>query len=88
MDKTGMDKTDADHAFDRFWRGTASRTRPGTGLGLSIVAAVAHAYGGSVSLDTTPQSGTTVRVVIPAHTEALVGRDAAAASPSPPVRPC
>lgn len=62
----GMEPADADHAFDRFWRGTASRSRPGTGLGLSIVAAVVNAHGGSVTLDTSPGTGTTVRMVIPA----------------------
>jgi two-component system OmpR family sensor kinase len=66
-DGPGMEQADAEHAFDRFWRGTASRTRPGTGLGLSIVAAVVKAHGGSVTLDTSPRTGTTVTVVIPAH---------------------
>jgi two-component system OmpR family sensor kinase len=72
-DGPGMEQADADHAFDRFWRGTASRTRPGTGLGLSIVSAVVNAHGGSVTLDTSPRTGTTIRVVIPAHRPAAAG---------------
>jgi signal transduction histidine kinase len=67
---------DAEHAFDRFWRGSASRTRPGTGLGLSIVAAVVNAHGGAVTLDTSPTSGTTVRVVIPVRRSETPARDA------------
>jgi two-component system OmpR family sensor kinase len=76
-DGPGMGKADAEHAFDRFWRGTASRTRPGTGLGLSIVTAVVHAHRGSVRLDTSPTTGTTVTVVIPAHGHALIGTESA-----------
>lgn len=64
----GMEPADADRAFDRFWRGTASRTRPGTGLGLSIVSAVVKAHGGVVSLETSPPTGSTISVVIPTHT--------------------
>jgi two-component system, OmpR family, sensor kinase len=73
----GMEKADADHAFDRFWRGTASRTRPGTGLGLSIVSAVVKAHGGSVNLATSPTTGTTVTVVISADGHALGGGERA-----------
>jgi two-component system OmpR family sensor kinase len=72
----GMEPPDADHAFDRFWRGSASRTRPGTGLGLSIVAAVVNAHRGAVTLDTAPGTGTTVRVVIPVRRSDAPRRDA------------
>jgi two-component system OmpR family sensor kinase len=66
-DGPGMEPDDADHAFDRFWRSSASRTRPGTGLGLSIVAAVVSGHGGTISLATSPAAGTTVTVVLPAE---------------------
>jgi two-component system, OmpR family, sensor kinase len=61
----GMTGEDAAHAFDRFWRATASRSRPGSGLGLSIVAGIVSAHGGHTSIDTSPEGGTTVRVVLP-----------------------
>jgi len=61
----GMDPTDSAHAFDRFWRGQASRTRAGSGLGLSIVKAVVHAHAGQIHLDTSPERGTTFQVVLP-----------------------
>ena len=68
----GMDIESAAHAFDRFWRGEASRTRAGTGLGLPIVAGLVTAHGGHVTLDTNPSRGTQVRVFLPRH---VVDRD-------------
>jgi two-component system, OmpR family, sensor kinase len=47
------------HAFERFARGDASRTRGtegGAGLGLALVQAIVTAHGGSVSLDSHPGS--------------------------------
>jgi signal transduction histidine kinase len=46
----GLTAQEAASAFDRFWRGTASRTRPGSGLGLAIVRATARAHGGDVEV--------------------------------------
>jgi signal transduction histidine kinase len=40
----GLDEADADHAFERFWRGRDSG--PGSGLGLAIVRATAERHGG------------------------------------------
>ena len=47
----------ADHAFERFARGDAARTRgadSGAGLGLALVEAIVHAHGGTVTLDQPP----------------------------------
>ena len=61
-----------DHAFERFARGDAARTRVfgngeqpigGVGLGLSLVEAVVHAHGGTVSLTSHP-GDTTVTVTL------------------------
>ena len=60
----GMDIESAARAFDRFWRGDRSRTRPGSGLGLPIVAAIVAAHGGELSMESTPGEGTVVRVVL------------------------
>jgi two-component system OmpR family sensor kinase len=57
----------AEHAFERFARGDAARTRGqevGVGLGLSLVQAIVHAHGGTVSLSTRP-GDTTIDVSLP-----------------------
>lgn len=71
----GMDPKVATRAFDRFSRGAdIRRTRAtgpdgpasaGSGLGLAIVQAIVASHDGSVTLDSTPGAGTTVRVVLP-----------------------
>jgi two-component system, OmpR family, sensor kinase len=61
----GMDPAESAHAFDRFWRGETSRTRPGSGLGLSIAQSVVNAHHGRIHLKTTPEQGTTVKVELP-----------------------
>ena len=64
-----------DHAFERFARGDAARTRSldgegteavvgGHGLGLSLVEAIVHAHGGTVRLDSRP-GDTTITVDLP-----------------------
>jgi two-component system OmpR family sensor kinase len=62
----GMNAESAAHAFDRFWRGDASRSRAGSGLGLPIVAGIVAAHGGQFKMDTAPGKGTVVQVVLPA----------------------
>jgi two-component system OmpR family sensor kinase len=68
-DGPGMSAEQAAHAFDRFYRADAgrSRDRGGSGLGLAIVQAIAAAHGGRARLDTAPGEGTTVRVELPDH---------------------
>jgi two-component system OmpR family sensor kinase len=63
----GMSREDAERVFERFYRGAAGRDheRRGTGLGLSIVRALIQAGGGSVRLDTAPDRGTTVTLLLP-----------------------
>ena len=61
----GMDAESAAHAFDRFWRGDASRSRTGSGLGLPIVAGIVAAHEGQLKMETAPGAGTVVRVVLP-----------------------
>lgn len=63
----GMSADVAARVFERFYRADPARTRTtgGSGLGLSIVAAAVAAHGGTVSIDTAPGRGTTVRVSLP-----------------------
>jgi len=55
--------------FERFYRGEA-RGRNGFGLGLAIVRQAVRALDGTVELQSTPGSGTTVRVTLPLAKEA------------------
>ena len=54
----------AGHAFERFTRGDAARTRGGAGLGLAIVRAIAEAHGGSAEI-VADGPGATVRISLP-----------------------
>ncbi|HEY9242482.1 MAG TPA: HAMP domain-containing sensor histidine kinase [Streptosporangiaceae bacterium] len=68
----GMPPEQAEHVFERFYRGDQARTRKagGTGLGLAIVAALVAAHGGTVALRTAPGQGATFRVTLPLAPEA------------------
>jgi signal transduction histidine kinase len=64
----GMRPEQVAHAFERFWRADAARTRVrgGSGLGLSIVHALVTDHGGRVSLESAVETGTTVGLRLPA----------------------
>ncbi|WP_225849971.1 cell wall metabolism sensor histidine kinase WalK [Streptomyces sp. HPF1205] len=63
----GLAARDAERVFDRFFRADPERARDtgGAGLGMSIVKAVVQAHNGTVTLDTAPGKGLTVRVRLP-----------------------
>jgi two-component system, OmpR family, sensor kinase len=68
----GLSAEDRERVFDRFYRGSESRSRRtgGSGLGLSIVQALAERSAGSVSLESEPGRGTTVTITLPASKSA------------------
>lgn len=53
--------------FDEFFRGDDRRVRskPGSGLGLALVRSIVTAHQGSVTVDSTPEVGTTFIVTLP-----------------------
>jgi signal transduction histidine kinase len=62
----GIPAAQISHVFDRFYRAENARERaPGAGLGLSIARWIATAHGATVSLDSTPGTGTTVTLRFP-----------------------
>jgi signal transduction histidine kinase/HAMP domain-containing protein len=60
---SGISREHRDRIFDRFYRG-GNRDGDGFGLGLAIVRASVQALGGTVDIESEPDSGTTARIVI------------------------
>jgi signal transduction histidine kinase len=52
--------------FERFYRVEDARSGPGTGLGLAIVKHIAEEYGGRATAESSPGTGTSMRIVLPA----------------------
>jgi signal transduction histidine kinase len=67
----GVDSQEHERVFERFYRGAAAGGTAGTGLGLSVVEALAHRWGGDVSLENRREGGTRVEVTLPLHPEDL-----------------
>jgi signal transduction histidine kinase len=61
----GMDPQDAEHAFDRFYRGAARAEVEGSGLGLAIAKRAVERAGGKASIESAPGRGTGVTLCIP-----------------------
>ena len=63
----GIPSADLPHIFERFYRSDSSRSRTtgGFGLGLSIAKAVVDALHGSIKIESSPQHGTRVEIVLP-----------------------
>jgi len=50
---------------ERFYRGARARNIPGTGMGLTIVRQIAEAHGGTLSLSSSPEPGTSFLLSLP-----------------------
>lgn len=57
------------HLFNRFWKATKA-SRSGAGLGLFIVKGIVESHGGSVSVESQPEKGTTFCFSLPGATDA------------------
>ena len=62
---SGMERTEAARAFDRFYRSASRDHQDGFGLGLAIADEAVRALGGSIKLDSVPDVGTRVRIQLP-----------------------
>ncbi|GHG26491.1 MULTISPECIES: sensor histidine kinase [Amycolatopsis] len=64
---TGIAAEDLPHVFDRFWRAEKSRSRQtgGSGLGLAIVRHLVQAHGGTVTVESEVDAGSTFTVRLP-----------------------
>lgn len=65
----GIPEQDQTRVFERFYRVDKSHSKQigGTGLGLSIVKHGAQYHGAKLTLESTPDVGTTVKLVFPKH---------------------
>lgn len=60
----GMSPGDADHAFDRFFRGSR-RDVEGSGLGLAIARRAVERAGGTLAIQSDPAAGSRLRIALP-----------------------
>jgi two-component system sensor histidine kinase KdpD len=56
--------------FERFYRGVDASRIPGTGMGLAIVQRIAQAHGGSLTVTSSPDQGTSFTIALPRRGEA------------------
>ncbi|MFY0528624.1 sensor histidine kinase [Archangium gephyra] len=68
----GIEAKDLPHLFTPFFRSDRSRARKtgGVGLGLALARRIVVAHGGTLTLESQPDQGTTVRVTLPSAPEA------------------
>ena len=61
-DGRGMTKDETKRIFEPFY---STRQQGGHGIGMSIVSRIVQNHGASITVDSTPQVGTTMRIEIP-----------------------
>ena len=61
----GMSPVDVEHAFDRFYRGSSRGEIDGSGLGLAIAKRAVERVGGSITLESGLERGTSVIMRFP-----------------------
>jgi signal transduction histidine kinase len=66
----GITAEDLPKIFNRFFRCDQSRTTSGAGLGLSLARTIARVHGGDISVESTPERGSTFLLNLP-HCESI-----------------
>ena len=61
----GISPDDLPHIFERMYQCDQSRSAKGNGLGLSIVKELVAAHKGTITVDSTPNRGTTFTLLLP-----------------------
>jgi len=59
----GIKEDDLQHVFESFW--TSREDAGGTGLGLTMVKRIVDWHNGELKLDSTPEKGTTIHIILP-----------------------
>ena len=62
---SGMDKSVQSHIFDQFYQGDTSHKTEGNGLGLAMVKKIVVLHGGTVTVVSTPELGSTFITKLP-----------------------
>jgi two-component system NtrC family sensor kinase len=62
----GIEKEHLNKIFDPFY--TTKSPGKGTGLGLSVSLRIIESFGGKISVESSPEKGTTFTIILPAHT--------------------
>ena len=73
----GIPVADQARIFEKFERGDPSLTQTGAGLGLSLVKSLVELHGGTVTMQSSPEQGTTVYCRLPARGAAAPATDEA-----------
>lgn len=62
----GMTEDVKKRIFEKFYQGDASRSTKGNGLGMTLVKRIIDLHGGTVTVESQPNQGSTFRVTLPA----------------------
>jgi two-component system sensor histidine kinase KdpD len=62
---SAIPEQDQARIFERFYRGAQARHIPGTGIGLAIVQQIAAAHGGTLTVSSSSDAGTTFALSLP-----------------------
>jgi two-component system sensor histidine kinase KdpD len=66
----GIPEVDQAHLFDRFYRGTNTRSKlAGTGMGLAVARQILRSHGGDIQLATTSEKGSEFVILLPIESE-------------------
>lgn len=63
----GINESEKDKIFTRFYRSDASRSKTGNGLGLCLAQAIARAHWGEIQVESLENQGSTFKVILPQH---------------------
>ena len=79
----GIDPADLPHIFEPFYMGRNSQTANSTGIGLTLTKQLVEAMNGTISVESTPEEGTTFTVTLPRKQKSSLTSGPSSPTPSP-----